>query len=422
MNLTRVTNAKLIVILRKKKHVRYLLCTKLVNRIGSALYNLALLTLASKQTYSTLAITLVKLSENLPGFFDPVLAYLTDRETRRLKKATLLNWIQVGIYFVIAFLMLQYQMPLALFIVILLANVVSDSIDGYISNMFIPFSKTWIDHSERRVISGLDIVLFSLSLVLGQLLGAAWLTLYPDQFFGLSLLNALTFALGLFFLRKIKFDDTVKILTAEVRFSIKDFFQKMKLAYKHMQERHLLQMIWLLAICKATYASFLLLLNVAMVSTSTLRFGSYAQTLAIWQSISFVGLILGAFLRISWLEKINYEQFIMLGNMTIILSVLSCFLGLSLINVLILKLIGTLLGGYMAPKYYTDLIQQIDEEQLTRVESLNNFILLLADPVGILQATICLQLLGLRLSWLLELGMIVSFMIGGEIVIYRSKK
>ncbi|MDU8985904.1 hypothetical protein [Ligilactobacillus animalis] len=48
MNLTRVPNAKLIVILRKKKHVRYLLCTKLVNRIGSALYNLALLTLASK--------------------------------------------------------------------------------------------------------------------------------------------------------------------------------------------------------------------------------------------------------------------------------------------------------------------------------------------------------------------------------------
>ena len=153
------------------------------------------------------------------------------------------------------------------------------------------------------MISALDIVLFSLSIVLGQLLGAAWLALYPDQFFGLSLLNALTFALGLFFLRKIKFDDTVKTLTAEARFSIKDFFQKMKLAYGHMRERHLLQMIWLLAIGKATYASFLLLLNVAMVSTSNLRFGSYAQTLAIWQSISFVGLILGAFLRISWLEK-----------------------------------------------------------------------------------------------------------------------
>lgn len=228
--------------------------------------------------------------------------------------------------------MLQYQMPLALFIVILLANVVSDSVDGYINNMFIPFSKTWIDHSERRVISALDIVLFSLSIVLGQLLGAAWLTLYPDQFFGLSLLNALTFALGLFFLRKIKFDDTVKTLTAEARFSIKDFFQKMKLAYGHMRERHLL----LLVICKVTYASFLLLLNVAMVSTSNLRFGSYAQTLAIWQSIS--------------LEKINYEQFIMLSNMTIILSVLSCFLGLSLINIMILKLIGTLLSGYMTPR------------------------------------------------------------------------
>ncbi len=47
----------------------------------------------------------------------------------------------------------------------------------------------------------------------------------------------------------------------------------------------------------------------------------------------------------------------------------------------------------MAPRYYTDLIQQIDEEHLTRVESLNNFILLLVAPFGTLQATICLQLL-----------------------------
>ena len=99
MNLKRVTNAKLIVVLREKKHVRYLICEKTVNRIGSALYNLALLTLASKQTYSTLAISLVKLFENLPGLLEPILAYLTDRETKRLKKAALLNVIQVLLYF-----------------------------------------------------------------------------------------------------------------------------------------------------------------------------------------------------------------------------------------------------------------------------------------------------------------------------------
>ena len=422
MNLKRVTNAKLIVVLRKKKHVRYLICAKFVNRIGSALYNLALLTLAAKQTYSTLAIALVKLFENLPGFFDPILAYLTDRETRRLKKAAWLNLFQVLIYFMIAFLMLRVQMPLALFVLILFSNVASDSIDGYISNMFAPFSKTWIDHSVRRAISSLDIVLFSLSLVLGQFLGAAWLTLFPGQFFSLSLLNALTFALGLFFIRKIKFDDTVKTLrTVKEHFSIKDFFKKMKLAYTHMQERHLLKIVWLLAESKMIYASYLLLLNVAMASNSELRFGSYAQTLAIWQFISFIGLILGSFLRISWLEKIKYDQIIILINITSFLAMISCFFELSLVNVLVLKLIGTLLSGYMAPRYYTDLIQQIDEEHLTRVESLNNFILLLAAPFGTLQATICLQLFGLRLTWLLELGILVSFMIGREIVIYRSK-
>ncbi len=81
-----MTNAKLIVVLREKKHVRYLICEKQSIGSGSALYNLALLTLASKQTYSTLAISLVKLFENLPGLLEPILAYLTDRETKRLKK------------------------------------------------------------------------------------------------------------------------------------------------------------------------------------------------------------------------------------------------------------------------------------------------------------------------------------------------
>ncbi len=119
MNLKRVTNAKLIVVLRKKKHVRYLICAKFVNRIGSALYNLALLTLAAKQTYSTLAIALVKLFENLPGFFDPILAYLTDRETRRLKKAAWLNLFQVLIYFMIAFLMIISLIVIAVFLYII---------------------------------------------------------------------------------------------------------------------------------------------------------------------------------------------------------------------------------------------------------------------------------------------------------------
>lgn len=199
MNLKGFTNSKLIVVLRKKKHVRYLMLSKLVNRIGSSLHNLALLTLASKQTYSTLAISLVNLLGNIPSLIDPILAYLTDRETKRLKKAALLNTIQVVTYVMITFFMLKYQMPLAIFVLILLANVLSDSLDGYISNMFAPFSKTWIAQDERRSLASLDIILFSLSVVVGQLLGAGWLVLFPDQFFSLSLIDALTFTLSLFF-------------------------------------------------------------------------------------------------------------------------------------------------------------------------------------------------------------------------------
>ena len=422
MNLKRVTNAKLIVVLREKKHVRYLICEKTVNRIWSALYNLALLTLASKQTYSTLAISLVKLFENLPGLLEPILAYLTDRETKRLKKAALLNVIQVLLYFALAFLLLKYQMPLALFVIILLANVLSDLLDGYMSKMFTPFSKTWIDQSERREISSLDIVLFSLSIIIGQLIGAQWLAVYPNNFWGLALLNAVTFALSLFFLKKIKFDDTVKmVMSAQDHVSATDFLQKMRLAYIHMKQKHIMQTVWLLTFGKVIAMGYGLLLNVSMVSTSNLRLGSYSQTLVILQLTSLIGLLLGSFLRFNWLEKINYGQLIMLANVALVFAIGSCFLGLPLGYTLFFNLIGIILSGYMAPKYYTDLVQVIDEEQLTRVDSLVNFVLLISAPLGILLTTICLQLFGLKTSWLLELGATLIFILAGEIVIYKNK-
>ncbi len=48
--------------------------------------------------------------------------------------------------------------------------------------------------------TSLEIVLFGLSIVFGQLLGASWLVWFPDDFFGLALFNAVTFALSRYLL------------------------------------------------------------------------------------------------------------------------------------------------------------------------------------------------------------------------------
>lgn len=287
---------KLFDILKEKKYLRYLTYAKLINRTGSSLYNLALLTLASKQTYSTLAISLVKLFADIPSLIDPILAYLTDHETKRVQKASLLNSLQVLIYFSMALLMFNYQVPLSFFLLIILGNIISDIFDGYISSLFAPFSKTWVASNERRIFSSFSLVMFSLSFVTGQLLGAGWLVLFPNNFWGLALINALTFAVSLLFLKRINYDDTVKVTsTLAKHFSFGDFFQKMREAYVHMQEHHVIQTMWLLAFTKESFASFSLLLNVAMVSDSNLRIGSYAQTLVVLQVTSFIGLSFGPF-------------------------------------------------------------------------------------------------------------------------------
>lgn len=423
MSLRELSNTKLLVVLKEKKHLRNMICANTINHIGGALYNVAMFTLASKQTYSTLAISLANVLGGIPGWIDPILAYMTDRETKRLKKAAILNVIQILIYIVLAIVMLKYKMPLAVFIFIILANIVSDSLDSYINNMFIPFSRTWIAPDERRSVTSLEIVLFGLSIVFGQLLGASWLVWFPDDFFGLALFNAVTFALSLYFLKKIKFDDTVKsVMSAEQHFSAGDFVKKMKAAYSYMHKQHALQIMWVMAGLKLVYASYSLILTVAMVSETNLRFGSFAQTLVVLQAVMTLGLFIGSFLRFDWLEKLSYEQLMMLQFLSLILATLNCVYRGPLLIVLLIILIATIISGYLSPKYTTDLVQKIGEEHLTRAESLMGFIFMLADTSGSLLATATLQLFSLKNSWLLELGMLVVFMTVGEFMIYKNKR
>lgn len=105
----------------------------------------------------------------------------------------------------------------------------------------------------------------------------------------------------------------------------------------------------------------------------------------------------------------------------LILATLNCFYRGPLLIVLVIMLATTIISGYLSPKFTTDLVQKIGEEYLTRVESLLGFVLMLANTSGSLLATAMLQLFSLKNSWLLELGMMVSFMVVGEIMIYKNK-
>lgn len=422
MNLKGLTNTKLVVILRKKKHLRNMICADSINYIGSAIYNLAMLTLASKQTYSTLAISLANLLGGIPGWINPVLAYMTDRETKRLKKATILNIIQILIYIILAFVMLKYKMPLALFVLVILANVVSDSLDNYINNMFIPFTKTWVAPDERRLVTSFEIVLLGLCVVVGQLLGASWLVWFPNDFFGLSLFNAVTFAVSLYFIKKVKFDDKIKtIMPKEQHFSIKDFLDKMKTAYNCLRGCHVLQIMWVLTCFKFAYASYSLILTVAMVSEANLRFGNFAQTLVVLQVIMTLGFFIGSFLRFNWLEKSSYEQLMMSLFFALGIAALNCLFGGPLVVVLAIMLFVTIISGYASPKYTADLVQKIGEEHLARVESLLGFIGMLGNSLGSLLATIILQLFSLATAWVLLLFLMVGFTVLSGVLIYQTK-
>lgn len=113
-----------------------------------------------------------------------------------------------------------------------------------------------------------------------------------------------------------------------------------------------------------------------------------------------LGLFIGSFLRFDWLEKLSYEQLMMLQFLSLILATLNCVYRGPLLIVLLIILIATIISGYLSPKYTTDLVQKIGEEHLTRAESLMGFIFI----------------------WLLELGMLVVFMTVGEFMIYKNKR
>lgn len=88
MKVKKLHQSQFAVLMGKKPHLGSLLEGKSASIIGSSLYNLALLTLASQQKDPALAISLVSLLGYLPDIIDPFTAYLSDREEKHLKRGS----------------------------------------------------------------------------------------------------------------------------------------------------------------------------------------------------------------------------------------------------------------------------------------------------------------------------------------------
>lgn len=69
-----------------------------------------------------------------------------------------------------------------------------------------------------------------------------------------------------------------------------------------------------------------------------------------------LGLFVGSFLRFNWLEKLSYEQLMMMQFLCLILATLNCFYRGPLLIVLVIMLATTIISGYLSPKFTTDLV------------------------------------------------------------------
>lgn len=423
MKVKKLQQSQFAVLMRKKPHLGFLLEGKSASIIGSSLYNLALLTLASQQKDPALAISLVSLLGYLPDIIDPFTAYLSDREEKHLKKGIQLSFVQALIYLVTAVFLLDSQLPFALFIVVVLANVSSDILDNYIIALQNPLIKRWVASDELRLFSSASTIIRQICSILGKLLGVFWLMFYPQKFATLSVLNAMTFLLCAYFLRRIKVDGTLKNTERAEKISLKDFGIKMQRAYHQIKTTKLLNNLIMMALVNFILASFSLLRKVALDADQNLHFGSYSQTLFTLELCFFIGLLTGSFLRPKWLEALSYAELlvIMIGIITV--SVIDCLFYGPLWIVLLAQIAFASVMGYLVPKFSAEMIEMVPEEELARVASLTNFVLLFAPPLGSLQATLLLYFFSLKLAWIVELVLLTSGMLLlGYFVLQKRKE
>lgn len=173
---------------------RALTISRLLNSLGSYIYNLVFVIYVASLPYSNLAVFIANMITIVPTVFTFWIGVRADRSVRKGQTMIVVGVIQAALFSLVAF-MIQNQTFLA-FSAICLINIVTDVLSDYASGLRMPILQHNLDKDDLFKAYSFTQFVSYLSSILGQSFGVWLLTVSNNNFPLVATINALSFLLS----------------------------------------------------------------------------------------------------------------------------------------------------------------------------------------------------------------------------------
>ncbi|MDT2813956.1 MFS transporter [Vagococcus carniphilus] len=387
----------------KNKVYRFLTNASLLNAIGNSLYNIVFIVYASTLPFNTLAVSLASITIFIPSFFQPFIGHFADKTKGKTKWIIRARLGQFLLFLLLAKVIL-IEPSLALFLLLLIINVLGDCLGTFSGSLQLPFFKQLISEEDLTEAMGFQSGLNTLIQLIFQGLGAFAIVKLKYNFSLFGLINAITFLLAALiivihynFINSLEQQMISQTEQKKTTF-ISDFKETMTI---FLNNPFLKMIIFFAVLINLLFSSAEGLLNISLLDRQILWFGNLPNTIALVSISTSVGLLLGSLLTMDFFKYIK--------SLTIISLILinACLLPFTLIVIqskwlmaLLLFSFGYLLGK-INPRLSAYLISEVPTEKLGLTSGIFNVLAMAGAPLGQLIFLGTANLINDLLSWII---------------------
>ncbi len=336
----------------KNREYRYITISDCLSVIGDSFFYIVMITYANLLDNSTLAISLLTISEVLPDFLSVFTGYFVDKTKNKAYADIFTNFIRAILFIIVSFLF--FSKPSFLVVVIVsIINLFSDTIGIYSDNLRFPIIYAIIpeeDMEESLAFSNITYYIFDF---LSKAVGGVLLLILSNNYVLISGINSLTFIIAGVMMVKVapgilgKLND-YEVENLECNEDSTNFIENLRLFLK---DKTLLSVLVPLALNNALvnclYPIIYIMLDQSFISSNY----SYSVNLSILTSIAVAGIVLGNYLSDKIFKNKNVLELISLSYVVIMLQLFFIFTSQSIILIYIFSLVIYIFEGTISPKF-----------------------------------------------------------------------
>lgn len=385
-----------------QNHVyRIVTISKMINSLGTYLYNLVFIIYAAGLDQANVAIFIANVVTIVPSLFTFWVGIKADRTQQKAKWMILTGFVQAIVFTLVAFLI--GDQTFLIFSVLCLLNIISDVLGDYAGDLRLPIIQKNVPTDHLFEAYSFFQFITYLSSIVGQAVGVWLLTVSNQNFALVALINAVSFAVSSIILLKDQACLTYEKVeeTSEKIYLVKQF----KKMYATMEE----------IFKKSNDVSFIkLLTSILFLNTLGGAVGSvyhfylmehplfqlhYGQALLAVEMVLLIGAILGSMFPNDYFGKLPLSTLLIINSFLFgVLGILNAVHGSDFLSMSLLFMVAYIMGKAV-PKLDALLMEHLPADLLAQSNNFLSMLFTLSLPVG----TVLFSTLGvynINLCWI----------------------